>query len=181
MSGLDRMIQQIDKEAQQEAEQILQKAKKNADTLQEKAEQDVKREEEALRTQARKKEPVLRERVRSEAERNARNLILEAKHAAVERVFAIAKKEMQEMSDEKYQEVLDRFFEAHPATDDTVLEIPENRHYTKGNLTGRPVSTLTSGFRLVQGGIRENFDFTEIAEFLRDTLESEIIDMLQER
>lgn len=181
MSNLDQIKQKILQDAQQEAGRILEGAKSQADEKLENARKEAREQAEALLGRAQKEGPNIRDRVISGKDREARSLVLEAKQNLVDRVFHLAKEQMATMKEEDYEKILDAFLLNHRYDRDTVLEIPENRSYRTNKVEVKPSSEIQSGFRVVKDGIRENYEFSEIANYLRESLEADIIRQITER
>ena len=181
MSNLDNIINSIIEDANQEANRIIEDARSKAEAA--KNETLARLEEEAKTFEARK--PVLaaqiRDRIQTGAEREARNLVLSAKQSAVDRVFAQAKEELSKMGGVQYKEVLDHFLKKMPKDQDIVVEIPQKRNYESKDFPVKKVDDLRSGFRINRAGIRENFDFDQVVDSLRNSLDTEVIQLLSER
>ncbi len=181
MSNLDQIVSHIIEDANQEANRLMEEARlrgeeKNRALLAaveaEAAKFDHRKEAEAARIQ---------DRVRTGAEREARNRILTAKQAVMDRTFALAQDQLRKMSGVEFKKILDRHLAKLPVEADAILEIPQNRNYEAKGWTVRKVSNLSSGFRIIRGGVRENYDFDELVETLRHSLDSEIIHLISER
>ena len=81
----------------------------------------------------------------------------------------------------QYKKVLDRFLKKVTKSPDLVVEIPKNRNYESSEFTVIKVDDLRSGFRINRGGIRANFDFDQVVDGLRSSLDTEVVQLIAER
>lgn len=181
MTNLDNIVKNILEDAKIEADRIVEDAEKKALQAREDKIASIEADNEKAMKGRESLEARIRDRVRSGAERDIRNRILEAKQATIKRVFDLAKNELASMSDEEYKKLLDNFLDKKDLSDECRLEIPKNRSYKSNKVKIEKNADLKSGFRLVDGGIRENFDFSDIVDLLRTNMETVVLDLIKER
>ena len=181
MSNLDNIVNSIIEDANQEAKRIIEEAQNKAQTDKKESLDRLDREERAFEGRKSVLEAQIRDRVQTGAEREARNLVLSAKQEAVDRAFNLAKEELTKMGGVQYKKVLDRFLQNVPKSPDLIVEIPRNRNYESEDFTVKKVDDLRSGFRINRGGIRENFDFDQVVDSLRSSLDTEVVQLIAER
>ncbi|WP_304263365.1 V-type ATP synthase subunit E [Kallipyga massiliensis] len=181
MSNLNNIINSIIEDANQEANRIIEDARTKAQAEKQECMDRLAREDQAFDARKSVLEAQIRDRVQTGAEREARNLVLTAKQEAVDRAFNLAKEELTKMGGVQYKKVLDRFLKKVTKSPDLVVEIPKNRNYESSEFTVIKVDDLRSGFRINRGGIRENFDFDQVVDGLRSSLDTEVVQLIAER
>lgn len=181
MANLDNITRSILEDAREEAVQIVDQARKEADAQEQACRDRWKEERERVEKKKPAREQEIEDLVRTAAEREARNIRLQAKQETLDRVFALAKDQLQAMDQKSYQELLDDYLSQRKLTADMVLELPLDRDYVTDRVQVRKSEDLRSGFRLVRGGVCENFDFDEVVDSLRATLETQVLEQIQER
>ena len=91
LSNLDNIIEEILKDAESEAEKIIEKAKKDSENLKEKTENDVARQVEKIMEKAKVDGEQAKERMISNSKLVARDKLLVAKQDVIDKVLENAK------------------------------------------------------------------------------------------
>lgn len=181
MSNLDKIIDNIVSEAQKEVDSLIaqaeEKAKANREQMLEGLNKELTNKEASKETMALQ----IQDRIRTGAEREVRNEVLQAKQDTVSRAFDLAKKELMGMDDAAYQAIIDKTLSNRTFDPSTVLEIPSFRTYTTDKVTVKKVDDLKSGFRIVKGGVRDNYDFNEVVDSLRGSMDATVLSLIEER
>lgn len=181
MANLDNIVKNILEDAKVEAKRIVDEAEEKALKIRQEKLEEIKADQEKALKNRDSLEAQIRDRVRTGAERDMRNRILKAKQDTIKRVFDLAKDQLASMSDEEYKKLLDAFLEKKDIAEDSILEIPKGRNYKSEKVKVKKTDDLKSGFRLLRGGVRENFDFQELADTLRTSMETVVLDLIRER
>ncbi len=183
MSNLENITKKILDDASLEAEQILSKAKAQGQELIDGSCHAAQRDAEKTVEKARLESALIEDRVRTGAQREARDRVLAAKQSVADRAFVLAKEALKNLPQERYAAVIDRYFAENPVTQKLILELPEGRTYQPASDQVQVVHSgeLKSGFRLIRGGVRTNYDFETLVDYVRDSLEAEVVHIVSER
>lgn len=175
MSNLENMKASIMKDAQKEADEILARARKQVDKERAEALEQAEEEAALIAERAKRELPQIEDRIQAEVEHEDRLKQLGAKQDMVQEVFRIAREKLVSLDADAYREAIERYLQAHPLEEDAVLEIPEGMEISLPQTQIEYVKTIRSGFRIRRGGIRDNFDFLDVLEYLKSTLEQEVM------
>lgn len=180
MSNLENIQQTILEDAKREAEEIVRKETERWEILKDEKLKELEYEAEKERAKAKQEEPQMEDTLRSGAQREARDLVLSAKQGVIDRVFQLAKEKLSAISDDKYQEIVERMMAKREWDSEAVIEIPENRNYVSKTHQVKKSPDVRSGFSIQDKEIRYNFEFDQLIDFIREDLEVEIADMIEE-
>lgn len=182
MSNMDNILKTIIDKAEKEAAEIKAQAQNQADQEYERALESAEKEAQTLVQRAENERELIADTVKSGLERESRDKVLQAREDVVDEVFQTAKSRLKNLSDEEYSQIIDRYLANHDLDQDLVIVIPENRNYeSKQGYQVEKSKTLESGFRIESEEIRISYDFAQIVEVLRESLEPEIGKMISER
>lgn len=182
MSNLENITKKILNDAEVEAARIIQEAKKEVEEKKQQAEQKERVEAQRALEHAQAQLPQLEDRIRTASQREARDLVLQAKQSLLDRVFAKAKEVLENLSKEDYQKVVAQFLEGKTLPEEGYVEIPKGHAFLEGcKLPIHEVEDLHSGFRIISHGISDNYDFLQLLDAHRDEMEPRILQMLEEK
>lgn len=181
MSNLNNIKHKILSDANLEAQKIIDQAKAAAQAKTDEALGAVNTAAEAIIDRAKAQRALILERVQTQAQREMRDEMLSAKQSVVDRAFDMAKASFRDIDDAGFKAIIDTFLEKHSPSEDTVLEIPVGRSYATDRLEVKACDTIKNGFRLVRDDVSTNFEFDQVIDFLRDSIEAEIADLITGR
>lgn len=195
MSGLDRIVEEIRRQADTEAEEILKKADEYCDSYMEDVKKNVQKEIEDYNKKALAERVLYEEKTQSGGEFKERNAMLKAKQQCIGKVIEAAENKIINFSAEEYFELLEKILEANVAPGDGIIKmnkkdlermtpqfenkIKEIAEKYNGTLTisNKPCD-MKGGFILVYGDIEENCTldamFAVKAEQLKDIANKEL-------
>ncbi len=191
MTGLDKMISQIEEEAKKEAEGCLEAAEKKAESLMAEEMENARLKGEAYVNKAAEEAARYLERTQALAERKHRITLLQAKQDVIDGVLKKAYERLDHLDEKEYFAFISRLLRQYvqplegeilfskrdrerlPAGfEEKITEIAEEKGGTLklGNKDG----DIENGFILVYGGIEENCTFRALfdsrKEILKDTV-----------
>ena len=192
MSGLDKIIEDIKKEADAKTEEILSAAKEKADAVIKAAEADAKKTVSDAETRtARECEQVV-ERAHSSAQLRQQKMILEKKQEIIGDIMEKAKTALGELAEGDYfsliEKIASRFNLTEPGTvhfsKKDLDRLPDGFAETIGKAVGNDVTVaqepanIDGGFVLSYGGIEENCSFDAMFRSEREQLQDIISGIL---
>lgn len=181
MANLDNITASILQDARDEADRILQESQDKADQKRETRLDALKKEHDQLLDKRDLIKGQIEEEIQTGAQNEARNMLLAAKQKVIDRVFNLAKQDLADMDDESYKDFLDHFLTQTKPGPDVVLEIPSKRNFQSKAVQVKKSDRVQSGFILVKGGVRVNYDFDTVVDSLRERMDTEILETIQER
>lgn len=108
MTGLDKITEKIISEAEADAAAIMDRAGKQCAEIMFSASSDAEKIKASLEEKAQREAENIIARAKSSASMQKRNLLLDAKSQAVDKIFAVAYKEILNLPEEKYCELVSR-------------------------------------------------------------------------
>ena len=190
MSGLDKILEHINTEAKDAADDLILGAKEQAEKILEGAKADAQARETAIRKQSEADVSNAEKRVKSAADLKEKRMILEAKQREIEDVFAAAKEHLYNLDDEAYFETVLKMVKryAQPQAGEIrfsakdLARLPEGFAQKandaisgKGSLTvSDTAANIKGGFILVYGDIEENCSFDALIEASKEDLQDKI-------
>ncbi|MBQ8005822.1 MAG: V-type ATP synthase subunit E [Clostridia bacterium] len=108
MTGLDKITGKIISEAEKDASAMLERARERCAEIMFEAQREAESIKAALEEEAQREAESIIAKAKSEAAMQKRNLLLSARSEAVDRVFAQAYKEILNLPEEKYCELVSR-------------------------------------------------------------------------
>lgn len=181
MSNLDNIKNNIISEARKEVDNLIAQAKEEAEAKREKMLEGLKKEIDEKEADKEAMTLQIKDRIRTGADREVRNMILQAKQDTVSRAYDLAKKELMAVDDKTYSAIVNANIKNREFDDSTILQIPSFRNFTSDKLKVEKDDKLKSGFRIVSGGIIENYDFDDVVDSLRGTMDATILSLIKER
>jgi len=181
MSNLNNIKNKILSDANLEAQKIMDQAKMAAQAKTDEALGAAEAAAAETISRAKAQKTLIFERVQTQAQREMRDALLGAKQSVVDRAFEMAKATFKSLSDADFKAIVDRFLESHTPPADAVLEIPSGRSYATDKVEVRACDAVKNGFRLVRDDVSTNFEFDQVIDFLRDSIEADIADLITGR
>ena len=193
MTGLENILAEIRKSAEEAAAQNRETAQKKADAVLEEAR--VKAKEEAARMDAETEAIVekITERAKSAAALERRRSILKAKQEVIGELIDAARESLYELREEDYFALLQAMIEKYALPQDGELIVSEkdaarlprgflkkiNASLQEGSLTlSEEKRYLDGGFLLRYGGMEENCTFDALFDAAREQLQDDVNKML---
>ncbi len=133
MTGLDKIKEKIISEAEADAEALLERAREQCAEIMFEASKDAERIKASLEENAQKEAESIIARAKSGAAMQKRNLLLEARSRAVDKVFEAAYKEILNLPEEKYCELVSKLI-ASAILDETETEKTNISLYGRENV-----------------------------------------------
>ncbi|WP_066924554.1 V-type ATP synthase subunit E [Murdochiella massiliensis] len=181
MAQLEQLIEQIRSDANEQKTELFDAAREQVQEEKERALKKARLEAEDILAHAEREKAAIVDRVQAEEERDERNAQLCAKQELVQKVFALAEEKLLHLEPTQLQEALDVYLAAHPLAEDAVLELPkESTLQAPPGVKVERSDSFMSGFRVRRAGMRENFDYIEILQYMRHDLEQEVIRAMAE-
>lgn len=182
MANVENLTNTILEEAKRKSEAILAEANQQANAMLERAQRET--DEEIARIERASKNEAERaaERVLSGARLTVRNEELALKQALMDRVFIRAKEALTKMGPKEFKEFVEHSLQNVEAEKDQVILVaPERKKALGDTVVGRPVEAaddIGDGFVIRAEKTFLNFRFDALVDAARQTMESEIGDLL---
>lgn len=195
MGGIDKMTEQILKDARSEAEEILNAAKKEAEDEKAKATQKETDRKEKAQASLEKELKDYRDRAESARDLSRRRKILEKKQEIISDFIGKTLSQLKNADDNSYFSMLYQMLERYvhsgdgqlylnekdiarkPADFDTKVQAIAEKAGGSVSVMSEP-SSIEDGFMLVYGGTQENCTFEALIESERSMLQDEVNTML---
>ncbi|MBQ9029950.1 MAG: V-type ATP synthase subunit E [Parasporobacterium sp.] len=185
MSGLDKILEHITREAEAEAEGILSSARESADKILASGREDADQMAQAIRKQSELDVAAAADRIRSASDLREKRIILQAKQEKIEDVFASARKTLTGLSDEAYFSVIQKMIARYATgregqilfSETDLKRLPEDFRQTMQQYhleVGKESRDISGGFVLTYGEIEENCSFDILIESAREELQDKI-------
>lgn len=195
MAGLDKIIEQIEKEAERSAAAILEEAEKQAASIREDAEAACRSIEQEAEEEGRRRAEEYLRRSRSSAGMQKRKELLAARQDVLEEMLKKALLSLYRLEDREYFDLLFSMAERHVREEEgEILFSAEDRKRLPGDFEKRlrklaarrggslKISEKTCpaerGFLLVYGGIEENCSLEAVFEEARERLKDRLQELL---
>ncbi len=184
MSNLDNITQKILDDAQAEVQSILEEANAKKQAIVDGQLRAATTEVEKILERASREAGQIKERVIANGELRARDEILGAQRTVIARVFVKAKEELAKMDDKTLGETINARLAEVSLSKDAQVIVPKGKKASlstlvKGNI--QESDTLTSGFQIEEKGMRINYDFNQLVDYLKDDLEGEVHKLLAKK
>ncbi len=185
-TGLDRILEQIREQAEQQARETVAAAERDAAARLEKAAQAAEDEAAALEENGAAQAEDIRQRAQSAAAFGRRRTLLAAKQSAIRDTIAAAMAELRALSDGEYFAVLARLAQKYAVDGDAEMRLNAadlkrlpagfedrlNKAVGRGHITvSKTPCDLPDGFVLVYDGIDVNCTFDALFEAEADALQ----------
>lgn len=189
MSGLDKILEQITQEAQDEANKILLTAQEAAKKLIASGKKEADDMAQAIRKQSELDIAAAADRIQSGAELREKRVILQAKQEKIEEVFEQALKYLDSLDDQEYAQTICRMISKYATgqegrilfnsrdlsrLSDDVRSSAKKHHL---EVQEEPVS-IRGGFILSYGDIEENCSFDVLIDASKEELQDGVGQLL---
>lgn len=192
MTGLDKILQEIQREADQSAAAILDEERRSAAALVEEAKRQAQEECERLRRQAQAQEEDALNRARSAAELQKRKTILAAKQEIIGETIEKARESLYALPENQYFELILKMAKKYARKEDGEIQfsakdlqrLPAGFEAQVAQAAGAKLKisekpgNITGGFVLSYGGIEENCSFEAIFDAQHDVLQDKVHEVL---
>ncbi len=194
MTGLEKIIFDIEDEAKAAADTILQTAKNEAEAIIEQAKADSAEKSSAIAQQSEIAVKDYLTRANSAAELQKRKSILNAKQQIINEVIDKAQQSLYALSEEEYFSTIIRMIEkfALPQKGEIIFSAQDLKRFPKGfeakikeaagtkaELTiSEETRDISGGFVLVYGGVEENCSFSALFDSVQETLQDKVHEIL---
>lgn len=173
MSGLDKIVEEIHRQAEAQANEILKQADEYCQAYMEDVQQKVEKEVADFEKKAQAQRNLYEEKTKSGGEFMERNSLLRARQQCINDVIRQAKEKIKNLPDEEYFNLLEKILRSNIQEGEGIMCLSEkdlNRipadfeskinsiaKETGGNLTvSKEPAAIQDGFILVYGQIEEN-------------------------
>lgn len=191
MSGLNKLVEQINTAASKAAEAKLTEVRRQAESIIREAEENAKRESDIILQEANQKAADIIERAKSSADLQKRKAILSAKQQIIEEAIQKTKDTLKSLSDEEYFDLILKMVSkyAQPKTGQIIFSLRDLGRIPAdfeqqinqaikprgGSLTiSSENRAIDGGFVLVYGDIEENCTFTAVLRSKYDILQDKV-------
>ena len=189
MSGLDKILEHITREAKNEADKILAAAKEDSDKLIASGKAEADSMAAAIARQSEADVAAAVRRIQSTSQLREKRLILQAKQEKIEDVFQSARAALEDLPEKEYFDVIRKMI-ARYATGEKgqirfsagdLKRLPADLKETaaeKGLEISSESAAIDGGFILAYGDIEENCSFETLIETSREALQDMVGQLL---
>ncbi|WP_300409597.1 V-type ATP synthase subunit E [Lagierella sp.] len=184
MSNLDNIINQILKDAKSESDQIIKEAEEKRDEELAKIESKAKDEKLAIISKAELESQNLLEKILNSATLKARDEQLEAKQGVIEKIIKMAKEKLKNLDEQTYLSIVQAALKKSNLSNEATISLQENRveAFKKLGLNYKISDKyVENGFKFYDGNSIINNDFSGIVDFMKQDLETLIVQKLFEK
>lgn len=190
MSGLDKILEHINTDATNTANELIQSAKDEAAKILAGLKDEATAKANAIDEQSKVAVETAKSRIASAADQKEKRMILEAKQGEIDKVINTALEKMQNLDDKSYFDTIVKMVEkyAHAGKEgiisfsakdlarlpkDFIEQLQKAKDGAKLEIAKEPAD-IKSGFLLSYGDIEENCSFDALIEASRETLQDKI-------
>lgn len=185
MSGLEKILEQINKEATDTANETINFANKEAEKILKKAEEDAEAKRTEIVAQSKLDVASVAKQIQSVATQMEKKQILVAKQEIIDGIFDSTLDYLENLNTAEYFAIIDKMIEKYAGTDAGIIQfnakdlarIPEGtvRLANQKNLTlSKETVDISGGFILGYGNIDENCSFDGLLLAKRESLQDKI-------
>lgn len=178
MSSLERITERILEEARREAEKSLEALDQKKSEILADGKKEALALGEKMIEKAKKDSHLDKERAIASAQLKGRDDILSKRLSILDSCFERAKKELRELSDDRYLDFLKRTLAKLELGGEERLIVPKDKRELVKGLVELGDRTCESGFILEKEGISYNFQFDELIDYRREEIQDEIYKLL---
>lgn len=195
MTGLEKMIDQIRRESDQETQAVLERARKEADQILAKAKDEAQAQCDKIRRESASHSADQAARAKSAAELAKRRMILSEKQKLIGEVIEEAKKKLAGLPDAEYFDIIVKMaVKSALGQEGEILfskkdlgRLPKDFEKTlnaalakKGGRLkiSRETRPIDGGFILVYGGVEENCSFKAMFDAAHEVLQDKVQELL---
>ncbi len=190
MSGLENILERIEKSATETANQIIAQANADAARITASGKEEAERQEAAINKQAQLDVASTNKRIQSAAEMTEKRIVLKAKQDAIDDVLAAAAGELKDLDDDEYFAQILNMGPKDAHSEDGIIKFSakhrgrlpkgfqgqiDSAAAGKGRLQiAEEPANIDGGFILVYGDIEENCSFDALIDASKEELQDEI-------
>lgn len=197
MAGAEKIINRIHEEVRAQARIVIKNAEDEADRIIKDAKEKAAVKENEILNNAKEEAEELKKRLIAISELEARKKILNAKQEAIEEVFSRALLKLQELPDDKYEDIIiDMVVNSVRSGDETIIISKRDKMRLssdfiskinerlagkgiKGNIRfSDQTKEMSGGFILKSGNIELNNSFDAIVKMRRDDIEAQVVKIM---
>ena len=181
MNNLDLILESIKNKAEEEKNQILDKAKAEADELVKEANKKAEAEAKVILDNAKKESELTLSNEKLSSSRKARDIKIKAKNELINEVMGKVLKELKNLDRPAYKRfVLNRLNEFPHSNAEIILKEGMEYAFNSSELKGLNVSneTTNDGFIIRDGNVTYDNSFSSIIDYEKDEIKKIISDTL---
>ena len=181
MNNLDLILESIKNKAEEEKNQILDKAKAEADELVKEANKKAEAEAKVILDNAKKESELTLSNEKLSSSRKARDIKIKAKNEIINEVMGKVLKELKNLDRPAYKRfVLNRLNEFPHSNAEIILKEGMEYAFNSSELKGLNVSNETTddGFIIRDGNVTYDNSFSSIIDYEKDEIKKIISDTL---
>lgn len=189
MSGLDKILEQINKEATDTANETINFANVEADKILKKAQEDAEAKREEISAQSILNVSAVTKQIQSVAAQMEKKKILVAKQEIIDGILDSALKHLENMDAPEYFAIIEKMIEKYAGNEAGVISfnardlarIPQstlNLAAQKNLKLSKEAVDISGGFILGYGNIDENCSFEGLILAMRESLQDKISQIL---
>lgn len=181
MNNLDLILESIKNKAEEEKNQILDKAKAEADELVKEANKKAESEAKVILDNAKKESELTLSNEKLSSSRKARDIKIKAKNELINEVMGKVLKELKNLDRPAYKRfVLNRLNEFPHSNAEIILKEGMEYAFNSSELKGLNVSNETTddGFIIRDGNVTYDNSFSSIIDYEKDEIKKIISDTL---
>ena len=181
MNNLDLILESIKNKAEEEKNQILDKAKEEADGLVEEATQKAEKEAKVILDNAKKESDLTLSNEELSSSRKARDIKIAAKNDLINQVIDKLLKNLKNLDGDSYKKfVLNRLKDFDAKGGEIILKEGMKDAFDPQDLKGLTISenTTDDGFMIKDGSVTYDNSFSSIIDYEKDEIKKIISDAL---
>ena len=189
MSGLDKILEHISREARDEADRIIAEAREDSERLLSSGKAEADSMAQAIARQSETDVAAAVKRIQSTSQLKEKRIILQAKQEQIEGVFKNALSDLKALDDQAYFDVIRKMIARYATKEEGTIRfsakdlsrLPEDLAKTakENHLEiSKEAADIAGGFILTYGDIEENCSFEVLIETSREALQDMVGQLL---
>ena len=189
MSGLDKILEHITKEARDEADRILAEAREESDKILSSGKSEADSMAQSIAKQSEADVAAAVKRIQSTSQLKEKRLILQAKQEKIEEVFQSALSQLTQLDEKAYFDVIRKMIDRYASGEKGTISfraadlsrLPDDIRAAaaaKNLEIGSETSDIAGGFILTYGDIEENCSFEVLIDTSREALQDMVGQLL---
>ena len=189
MSGLDKILEHITREAKEEADKILAAAKEDSGKIIDSGKAEADSMAAAIKKQSEADVAAAVRRIQSTSQLREKRLILQAKQEKIEDVFQSARTNLEDLPEKEYFDVIRKMITRYATGEKGQIRFSakdlkrlpadlKEAAAEKGLEISKESAAIDGGFILAYGDIEENCSFETLIETSREALQDMVGQLL---
>jgi len=178
MSNLENITNKILEDAKIEADRIMKDSAKVNQNIMDSKINEANEKKKKILEKAANEALMIKDRIVSNAELKVRDEKLKIKQEIIDKVFALSKERLKELTEDEYIKFLSNNLKSISLKGTEILIVPEKMKDKVKSIGSLPKvsenETVDSGFILKDNDVAINFSFDSLVDYLREELETEI-------